>query len=71
MVGARTILCFSLLCSFSLGTPFLDGRFVATSDVDGLLGLGLDLSMIKGALDSEQREEIYSNVRVDNYFLLY
>jgi hypothetical protein len=64
MTRQTPITMISLLLLFSVvnGLPLLGGTFETTTDVQGILNLGLDVAGIQQSDDKAQKESIYIKV---------
>jgi hypothetical protein len=60
---SRIMLPLFLLLGVAHGLPLLGGRFETTTDVQGLLNLGLDVAAME-QINDEQKENIYRNVSI-------
>jgi hypothetical protein len=63
MMGVKSAFCLSLLFGGANGVPLLGGRFVTTTDVQGILDFSLDIDAMEGLNNPQEREQIYKNVR--------
>jgi hypothetical protein len=60
---SRIMLPLFLLLGVAHALPLLGGRFETTTDVQGLLNLGLDVAAME-QINDEQKENIYKNVSI-------